>query len=560
MQTVARPQEYDAIVVGSGASGGWAAKRMSEAGMRVALVCAGRPLNDGDYREHVQPYQLKYQARANDLIRRKQPVQKDCYACTEYNSSWFCNDIDEPYTTAEGKPFSWQGRMRVTGGRTNVWARHSYRYSQQDLKGYSFDGAGTDWPLDYKDLVPYYELVEDYVGISGMVENVPELPDSKFQPSMPLTCVEDKVRSSIKTKFGRTMTMGRLANLTTPINGRQACHFCGPCERGCVTHSYFNSAFTTVADALKTGKCTHIPNAMVYQVLMDKATNKARGVVYVDRITRETREVRAKTVVLCAQALESTRILFNSAPDGLANSSGVLGHYLMDHMWVAGGANGEFPDLPGKPSLNAGRRPGGPYVIRFRNTMNGEKYKDFLRGYGFQGGSAINFSMGAPGFGQAYKDAVKNGQWTMNLVGFGECLPYKDNRVTLNKTVTDVFGIPVLHFNIAWGENEKAMIRDMAVSAGEMLEASGAKNVRTFALEDRVPGYSIHEMGTARMGNDPQKSVVDKFHRAHDVRNLFVVDGSSFVTSGRQQPTLTIQALAFRAADFIVKSAKAGEI
>ena len=209
MQIQAQPQEYDAIVVGSGASGGWAAKRMSEAGMRVALVCAGRPLKDGDYREHVQPYELKYQARANDLIRRTRPVQKDCYACTEYNADWFCNDIDEPYTTAKGKPFSWQGRMRVTGGRTNVWGRHSYRFSQQDLKGYSFDGAGADWPLDYKDLVPYYELVEDYVGISGMVENIPELPDSKFQPSMPLTCVEDKVRGAIKTKFGRTLTMGR---------------------------------------------------------------------------------------------------------------------------------------------------------------------------------------------------------------------------------------------------------------------------------------------------------------------------------------------------------------
>ena len=191
-----------------------------------------------------------------------------------------------------------------------------------------------------------------------MVENDPELPDSKFQPSMPLTCVEDKVRGAIKTKFGRTLTMGRLANITKPINGRAPCHYCGPCERGCVTHSYFNAAFTTVADALKTGKCTHIPNAMVYQVLMDKATNKARGVTYVDRITRETREVRAKTVVLCAQALESTRILLNSAKDGLGNSSGVLGEYLMDHMWVAGGANGEFPDMPGKPSLNDGAAAG----------------------------------------------------------------------------------------------------------------------------------------------------------------------------------------------------------
>jgi choline dehydrogenase-like flavoprotein len=556
MPTLPRPEVYDAIVVGSGASGGWAAKRMSEAGMKVALVCAGRPLSDGDYREHVQPYELKYYARANDLIRRKRPVQKDCYACTEYNESWFCNDIDEPYTTPEGKPFSWQGRMRVTGGRTNVWGRHSYRFSQQDLKGYSFDGQGADWPLDYKDLVKYYELVEDYVGISGMVENHPELPDSNFMPSMPLTCVEEKVRSSIKSKFGRTLTMGRLANITKPINGRAPCHYCGPCERGCVTHSYFNSAFTTVADALKSGNCTHIPNAMVYQVKMDKATNKATGVTYVDRITRETREIRAKTVVLCAQALESTRILMNSAKDGLGNSSGVLGEYLMDHMWVAGGAAGEFPDMPGKPSLNTAHRPGGPYLIRFRNTAKGDRHKDFVRGYGFQGGSQLAFTMGAPGFGQAYKDAVKNGQWTMNLVGFGECLPYKHNRITLNKSVNDVFGIPVLHIDVGWGDNERKMIRDMAVTAGEMLEASGAQNISTFAYENRVPGYGIHEMGSARMGKDPKQSVLNQFQQSHDVKNLFVMDAAGFPSGGCQNPTLTIMALAVRSTDYLMSEFK----
>jgi choline dehydrogenase-like flavoprotein len=556
VQIKAQPQEYDAIVVGSGASGGWAAKRMSEAGMRVALVCAGRPLTDGDYREHVQPYQLKYMARANNLIRRTRPVQKDCYACTEHNESWFCNDIEEPYTTAEGKPFSWQGRMRVTGGRTNVWGRQSYRFSQQDLKSYSFDGAGADWPLDYKDLVPYYELVEDYVGISGMAENNPELPDSKFHPAMPLSCVEEKVRGAIKTKFGRTLTIGRVANITKPINGRAPCHYCGPCERGCVTHSYFNSAFTTVADALKTGNCTHIPNAMVYQVLMDKKTNKARGVTYVDRITRETREVRAKTVVLCAQALESTRILMNSAKDGLGNSSGVLGEYLMDHLWVAGGASGDFPDMPGKPSLNTAHRPNGPYVIRFRNTANGPRHKDFLRGYGFQGGSNLAFALDAQGFGQAYKDAVKNGQWTMQLVGFGECLPYKHNRITLNKNVTDIFGIPVLHIDVGWGDNERKMIRDMAVSAAEMMDAAGAKNIKTFAHEDRIPGYGIHEMGSARMGSDPKSSVLNQFQQSHDIKNLFVMDAAGFPSGACQNPTLTIMALAVRSTDYLMEQLK----
>lgn len=564
MQIQARPQEYDVIVVGSGASGGWAAKRLAEGGLRVALVCAGKPIKDGDYSEHKQPYELKYRARANDLLRRKQSVQKDCYACTEYNADWFCNDLEEPYTTPAGKPFSWQGRMRVTGGRTTVWGRQSYRLSQQDLKGHSFDGAGADWPLDYKDLVKYYEIVEDYVGISGLAENVPELPDSRFLPAMSFTCAEQRVRDAVKAKFDRTLTIGRVANLTTPLHGRAPCHYCGPCERGCITHSYFNSAFTTVPDALKTGRCTHIPNAMVYQVLMDHEANKARGVVYVDRVTREVREVRAKAVVLSAQALESARILFNSSttryPNGLANSSGVLGQYLMDHMWVAGGAMGEFPDLPGKPDLNAPRRPNGIYVIRFRNTINGPRHKDFLRGYGFQGGSAINFSMEAPGFGQAYKDALRSGNWTVQFAGFGECLPYKENHVRIDRDVTDVYGIPVLHVSMAWGENEKKMIKDMAVTAAEMLEASGARNVRPYSFENRIPGYGIHEMGVARMGADPKTSVLNQFQQTHDVKNLFVMDAAGFTSGGCQNPTLTIMALTVRSSDYLMEQMKAGAL
>ena len=412
MQTKTR-EEYDVLVVGSGASGGWAAKRMTEAGLNVALVDAGRPLTDADYSEHKQAFELRYRGRAPGVVAKTRPRQRDCYACTEYNYDWFANDLEEPYTTPADKPFSWQGRMRIIGGRTNVWGRQSYRLSQQDLKGKTFDGQGADWPLNYEDLVPYYELVEDYVGISGQAENVPELPDSKFLPPMELTCAEAKVRRSIKDKFGRTLTIGRTANLTKPIHGRAACHYCGPCERGCATHSYFNSAFTTVADAFKTGKCTHIPNAMVYRVLMDPATHKARGLMYIDRNTRAVREVKGKTVVLCAQAMESARILLNSSteqdPNGLANSSGVLGHYLMDHLWVAGGASGDFPDIPGDPSLGQARRPNGMYVIRFRNPMKGERHKDFVRGYGFQGGGAVQVDFAAPGFGEEYKQKLKSG-------------------------------------------------------------------------------------------------------------------------------------------------------
>jgi choline dehydrogenase-like flavoprotein len=556
--------EFDVLVVGSGASGGWAAKRMSEAGLRVALVDAGRPLTDANYSEHKQAYDLRYRTRAPEIVRKTRPVQRDCYACTEYNYDWFANDLEEPYSTPAGKPFSWQGRMRVTGGRTNVWGRQSYRLSQQDMKGYSFDGQGADWPLDYKDLISYYELVEDYVGISGMVENVPELPDSKFLPPMAMTCAEQKVRESIKQKFGRTLTIGRAANLTRPINGRAACHYCGPCERGCITHSYFNSAFTTVADALKSGHCTHIPNAMVYQVVMDPTTHRAKGLMYVDRHTREVREVYGKVVVLCAQALESARILLNSAteqaPNGLANSSGVLGHYLMDHLWVAGGAIGGFPDLPADPSFGAAHRPNGTYLIRFRNTANGERSKKFVRGYGFQGGGSANFNFNAPGFGEAYKQKVKEGNTGVNLVGFGECLPYFENFVAIDKNGVDTYGIPTLRITMAWGENEKAMIPDMAESASEMLEASGAKNVTPFSVLDRIPGYGIHEVGVARMGADPKTSVLNQYQQTHDVKNLFVMDGACFPSSACQNPTLTIMSLAVRSSDYLIEELKKGNL
>jgi choline dehydrogenase-like flavoprotein len=557
-------EPYDVLVVGSGASGGWAVKRLSEAGLRVALVDAGRPLTDADYSEHTPAYALSYRNRASELMRKARPVQRDCYACREWNADWFCNDIEEPYSTPQGKPFSWQGRMRVTGGRTNVWGRQSYRFSQQDLKGASFDGAGADWPLNYDDLAPFYDIVEDYVGISGLAEGVPELPDSRFLPAMPFTCGEVKVREAVKAKFGRTLTIGRVANLTKPIHGRQACHYCGPCEQGCVTHSYFNSAFTTVADALATGRCTHVPNAMVYQVLMDHEQNHATGLLYIDRQTHEVKEIKGRAVVLCAQALESARILLNSAttryPNGLANSSGVLGHYLMDHLWVAGGASGEFPDVPAKPSMGAARRPNGLYVIRFRNTMNGPRHKEFLRGYGFQGGGSEEFRMDAPGFGTAYKEQVKEGRTTVRFAGFGECLPYKENFVEIDSNVRDVYGIPVLRIHMAWGENERKMVPDMAVTAAEMLDASGAKNIRTFMVPDRVPGYGIHEVGVARMGADPKTSVLNQFQQAHDIRNLFVMDGAGFPSGACQNPTLTIMALAVRSCDYLKQQLQRGEL
>ena len=552
---------FDVIVVGSGASGGWAAKRLSEAGIKVALLEAGKPQGSADFTEHVPPYDLTYRDQASELIRRTRPRQRDCYACREWNYKWFVNDIDEPYTTPDDKPFSWQGRTRVVGGRTNVWGRQSYRFSEQDLHGKSFDGYGEDWPISYKDLAPYYDLVEDYVGISGQAENVPELPDSRFHPAMPMSCAETQLRTRVKSKLGWTVTIGRAANITRPINGRGACHYCGPCEHGCVTQSYFNAAFTTVADALKSGNTTLITNAMVYRVLTDPSTHKATGVMYIDRVTREVREVRARAVLVCAQALESARILFNSAEGGLANSSGVLGHYLMDHTWVAGGARAEFPDAPApKPSLGAPRRPNGLYTIRMKNTINGPREKNYLRGFGFQGGGSTTFRMNAPGYGAAFKKGVLDPLTTVNLVGFGEVLPRFDNFVALDPKIVDKFGIPVLRITMSWGENEKAMIPDMAVSAIKMLEAAGARNIEPFTVLDRVPGYGIHEMGTARMGLDSKTSVLNGFLRTHDIDNLYVMDASSFVSGGCQNPTLTIMALAVRGCDHLMEEMKRGNV
>src|SRR5436190_5446341 len=370
-------ESYDAVIVGAGASGGWVAKRLSEAGLRVALVDAGRPHSDADFREHRPNFELRYRGRAAQAVARTRPRQSECYACTEHNYDWFVNDLEEPYTTPDDKPFSWQGRVRLTGGRTNVWARQSYRLSDLDFKAASVDGVGIDWPLSYADLEPYYDLVEEYVGISGQAEGVYELPDGRFLPPMPLTCPEARLRDRARAAFGRTVTIGRSANLTRPHRGRAACHYCGPCERGCTTHSYFNAAFTTIADALATGRCTHIPNAMVYRVTTDPHTDRATGVTYVDRATRTVHDVTGRIVVLCAQALESVRILLNSEtrrhPAGLGNSSGVLGHYLQDHVWNGGGARAEVPGFPGPPSLDGPRRPNGFSVIRFRNTQGGPR-------------------------------------------------------------------------------------------------------------------------------------------------------------------------------------------
>ena len=550
---------YDVIVVGSGASGGWAGKRLAEAGLKVALLEAGKPQSDGNFTEHKPAFELKYRDCAPEILRKTRPIQSK-FACSEYNADWFVNDLEEPYTTPPDQPFLWMGRLRITGGRTNVWGRVCLRYSDWDFKAASHDGYGDDWPLSYKDLEPYYALVEKYVGISGSEEGLEYLPDSLFQPPVPLTCQETLFRDRVREKLARIVIPSRSANLTQPLNGRGPCHFCGPCERGCMTHSYFNSAFTTVADALASGNCTLISNAMVYKVLMDSVHNRARGVLYIDRNTGQPKEVYSRAVILCAQAQESVRILLNSAtrdyPNGLANSSGVLGHHLTAHV-RSGGGSGEFPSFGAKPTLEGGgpHKPMGVYIARFRNIPKALPYRKFLRGYGYEGESHTDFDWGARGFGETYKKALLEPRTTIEITGFGEVLPRWDNLVELDPHVKDVYGIPVLKIHMSDGENERAMIQDMGDSAGEILEAAGAKNIRTYA-HPSAPRWALHEAGMARMGSDPKKSVLNQFQQTHDIQNLFVMDASSFASNPCQNPTLTIMALCVRSCAYLMSEFK----
>jgi len=553
-------QTYDVIVVGSGATGGWAAKRLSEAGIKVALLEAGRGVTAREFTEHIPIFQLKYRGRDPEIARTR-PIQQQCYACMEYNYQWFVNDLENPYSTPTDRPFTWQ-RLRVLGGRSLVWGRHSYRLSDVDFKAASRDGYDVDWPISYADLAPFYDIVERYVGISGAAEKNEMLPDGQFLPPMKMSCGEIRLRESMQKKFGRTLTMGRVAILTEAHNGRAPCHYCGPCERGCMTYSYFSSPFTTVKDAVKTGHCTLITDAIVSHIDVDSGSNKASGVTFVNRTTKETKQVRGKAVVLCAQALESTRILLNSStreyPKGLGNSSGLLGHYLMDHV-VGGGASGTFDDLKAHPNANPPHRPTGIYAVRFRNTPATGKSPHFIRGYGYQGASMPSFNFDAPGIGAAYKTMVKQGTYGVSLGAFGESLARFDNFCEIDPSLKDAWGIPALRISMAHGKNEADMMQDAAVSAAEMLEAAGARNIR-ITTGTEMPGMAIHEVGTARMGTDSKKSVLTPFCQSHDVSNVVVADGSCFVSSACQNPTLTMMALAVRACDHLAERFRRNEV
>jgi choline dehydrogenase-like flavoprotein len=559
------PNTFDAIVVGSGITGGWAAKELTEKGLKTLVLEAGRNIvPEEDYVEHVPQWEMKFRGMGNrQKLAADQPIQSTCYACDEWSSKFFINDKEHPYTTDPGKPFRWI-RGRQVGGRSIMWGRQSYRWSDLDFEANLRDGIAVDWPIRYADIAPWYDYVEEFAGISGEALGLAQLPDSKFLPAMELNCTERFVRSELAKHFGgeRLLTIGRAAILTQDHGGRAACHYCGPCERGCITRSYFSSLNATLPAAEKTGRMTLRPFSVVHSVIFDAKTRRAVGVRVIDSQTKASIEFRAQVVFLCASALESVRILFNSATpefsNGLGNSSGELGHNLMDHV-TAGGATALIPG--NEDRLELGRRPNGTYTPRFRNVKS--KHPDFLRGYGFQGGAhreGWNRGITQTGFGADFKKSLsKPGPWRFSFGGFGECLPNHNNYVELDKAKVDAWGIPTLKIHCGWSENELALRKDMAISAAEMLAAVGGREIEPFERND-PPGFAIHEMGTARMGRDPKTSVLNSFNQAHDVKNLFITDGGAMVSSSCVNPSLTYMALTARACDYAVRQMKKGEL
>ena len=557
---------YDVVVVGSGASGGWVAKELTEKGIEVLMLEAGPPrVPTRDFTEHIWPYQLKYRGFGDQKkLLTDQPVQRLCYACDDYSRQFFVNDSEHPYTFPADKPFMWI-RGRQVGGKTFCWARVSYRYSDFEFKAASRDGYGQDWPVSYKEMEPYYDHVERYIGVSGSYEGLEQLPDSRFLPPMRLTCGELVAKEIVEKKFGWKLIVDRSANLTVPLNGRPACHYCDECQRGCFTASYFNSPSVTLPAAARTGRFHLVSDAVVSHLLMN-AEGKADGVAYIDRTTHAAREARGKIVVLAASALESTRILLNSRsrnfPNGVGNARGVLGHYLMDHTTLEHGG-GTMPALQSSVREPVGR-PCGYIIPKYVNTVGPYKNKNFLRGYYFAGDGRqelYGHAASIAGFGREWREKIRTQiPYSFSVYAQGETLPRYDNYVKLDPEKKDAWGIPVLHIHASHGENELAMEKAMRDHLGEIMDA--------LKLEDRTPpadalnvfGKNIHECGTARMGNDPKTSVLNAYNQVHDVKNVFVTDGASFVTQGCWEPTLTIMAISVRAAEYMADELRKGNI
>lgn len=556
---------YDAIVVGSGISGGWAAKELTEKGLKVLMLERGRNI------EHVKDYvnankevwEFPHRGGRTQKMIEDYPVLKRDYPLNETVLDYWVKDSESPYT--EIKRFDWFRGYHV-GGRSLMWGRQSYRWSEQDFEENAKDGYGVDWPIRYKDLAPWYSYAEKFAGISGSKEGLAVLPDGEFLPAMEMNVVEKDVAARIKQQYKGTrhMFIGRTANITEPKpeQGRVNCQYRNRCWRGCPFGAYFSTQSSTLPAAMATGNLTLRPFAIVTKILYDKDSKKATGVEILDAETNKTYEYKSKIVFVNASALNSTWILMNSAtdiwPGGLGSSSGELGHNVMDHH-LGVGASGIVEGYEDKYIF--GRRPNGIYIPRYRNIGNDKR--DYLRGFGYQGGASRqgwSREVAELNIGGAFKDAISEpGSWTMGMGGFGEMIPIHENKITLDKTKKDKWGLNVLAFDVELRENEKKMRIDMQNDAKEMLEAAGVKNVRSWD-GDGTPGRGIHEMGTARMGRDPKTSVLNAHNQVWDAKNVFVTDGACMTSASSVNPSLTYMALTARAADFAVNELKKGNL
>ena len=580
---------YDAVVVGSGAAGGMAAHVLTSHGLKVLLLEAGKAQDTGKLLHSMQwPYENEWRGKMppdyhaltlNEYTVRNPPYgagmpYKDYKKVLSYVQGWGGSDysktllVDERQNPYSGTNYAWV-RARAVGGKTNIWGRLALRLSDYDFKGATHDGYGVDWPISYADLSPYYDRVDQYLGVSGHPESLPQMPDGMYQRPLKLTASELHMRNTLKG-MGRILTPYRAGVTTDGLKHnkyRSRCYGRGACDRhtgGCDIHAAFDSPTGLIQPAMDTGNLTMRPNSTVYEVTVDQNTGKADGVHFLDSDTFKSYKAKAKVVVIAASTLESARLLLLSKssqyPNGIGNSSEQVGHYFCEHL-MGPSVSGFWKDLVGKPLTLDDGRPGGFYIPRFRNLT--DKQKNFIRGYGFEGGSGTTMIPGnawIPGFGAEYKKKVRDYAGALfSYGGFGEVLPRYENYVEIDPNLKDTWGVPVLRFNYKFGDNEKKMAEDMYNTGREMFEAAGFE-VTSATKDLECEGWSIHELGTARMGNDSKASVLNQFQQSHDVKNLFVVDGSSHVSASAQNPTWTIMALCWRSCDYLAGQLKQGEI